>query len=86
MVQAGHALIAATLAFGCPKSTHPHLVVLTVPDESSLIQFFESLKAASVPVCCYREPDMQNQVTAIATAPLPRTHRRRFRGLPLARY
>jgi hypothetical protein len=84
-VQAAHAAIAATLTYGQPGRTHPHLVVCAVKDEVELEAAFEKLKESGVPVVAYREDDMGDALTAVCTAPLMGEERRplkRFRLLP----
>jgi hypothetical protein len=78
-VQAVHGAIAATHAFGEPTQPHPNLVICTVPDERSLIESFEQLKAAVVPCCLWREEDLDNSATSIGTAPLRGKYRRALR-------
>jgi len=84
-VQAAHAAIAATFAFGEPHRTHPNLVVCGVADESELAAVFNSLKEQGVRCCAWYEDDMGGALTAIATAPLRGAERKplkRFRLLP----
>lgn len=81
--QSIHAAISSTLAYGSSRLTHPHLVVVTVPDEQSLEQEFERLKQLGVRCCAYREPDFLNAMTAVATAPLIGPDRQPLRHLPL---
>jgi hypothetical protein len=69
-VQVGHAVLAAANTFGNPNVTHPHLIVCAVEGERALTDAFESLKEQGVPCCAYYEPDFQDAITAIATAPL----------------
>lgn len=81
-VQIAHAVLAATNTFGQPSQTHPHLIVCAVANESELEKAFEKLKASGVQVCSYREDDMNDSLTAIATAPLEnRKPMRRFKLL-----
>ena len=70
-VQIAHAAIAATIAFNSDSvKPHPHLVVCGVEDERELNDSFNRLKEQGVPCCEWREDDMGNQATAVATAPL----------------
>lgn len=84
-VQAAHAAIAATFAFGEHKQTHPHLVVCAVQNERELEESFERLKTAGVPCCAYREDDMDDSLTAIATAPLRGKQRKPLKRFKLLR-
>lgn len=82
-VQAVHAAIAATFAYGQPDRTHPHLVVCAVADEAEMLDAFNELKAAGVPCCGYHEDDMAGSLTAVATAPLTGTDRKPLRRFKL---
>lgn len=56
-----------------------------VDDERRLAAAFEKLKSAGVPCCAWYEDDMNNSLTAVATAPLQGAARkplRRFRLIP----
>lgn len=78
-----HAAIATVFAYGEPNNTHPHLVVCAVENESQLDDLFNDLKGQGVRCCGYTEPDMDNSLTAIATAPLRGEQRRPLRKLRL---
>ena len=81
-VQACHAAISATHAFGGPYN--PHLVLCTSPSEEALNDLFNRLKEQGVPCCAYYEPDFAgNQLTAIATAALQGGERKLLRRLPM---
>ena len=82
-VQAVHAAIAATFAYGNPRRTHPHLVLCGDENEQELIEVFEELKEKSVPVCIYDEEDMKGQYTAMATGPLDENQRKAMRKFRL---
>lgn len=83
-VQIAHAAIAATIAYGEPNRTHPHLVVCTVADEQELVSEFNRLKEAGIPCCEWREDDMGKQATAIATGPIQGNRQRKhLKRLPL---
>ncbi len=83
-VQVAHAILAATNAFiGGTPIHHPHLVVCAVEDEAALEACFNALKDAGVPCCAWMEDDMEDALTAIATAPLYGDARRPLRRLPL---
>lgn len=49
------------------------VVILSVEDESRLIDFGRSVEAHNIPVTWFTEPDIDDQITAIALAPSPRT-------------
>ncbi len=86
-VQVAHAAIAATHAFhdSFVGKTHPHLVVCGVADEYELLAEFNRLKELGVPCCEWREDDMGNRATAIATAPLKGKARKPLAGYKLLR-
>jgi hypothetical protein len=84
-VQAVHAGIAATFAYGEPHKTHPHLVLCVVKDEHELTEAFERLKEVGCRCCAYHEDDMHNQMTAVATAPLYGPERKPLRKFKLLR-
>lgn len=68
-MQTTHAALAAAHAFGTP-TVHPNLVVCAVPDEDALLSAFERLKEKGVPCCLWREEDLGDEATGVATAPL----------------
>ena len=82
-VQACHAAIAATFAYGEPHQTHPNLVLCSVPDEAALAAAFNRLKELGVPCCSWSEPDMGGSLTAVATGPLRGEARNPLRGFAL---
>lgn len=61
--QVGHALITWVLAHGEPPD---NLVVLQVPDLSALRALAERLEGD---VVCFHEPDLGDELTAIAAGP-----------------
>jgi hypothetical protein len=79
IVQSCHAVIEATASFHPSPSTHPHLVVCGVADESALLRALQSARQAEIPCREFVEPDLDNQVTAFATAPIAGKLRRHFR-------
>ena len=82
-VQVAHAVLAASVTYGHWNRPHPFMVVLTVKDETELNDTFNWLKESGVPCCGYYEPDMGQALTAVATAPLKQTERKRFRKFRL---
>jgi len=83
-VQAAHAAIAATHAFGEPRRTHPNLVICGIDDEPTLAAEFNRLKEAGVPCCAWYDEDMGGRLTAVASAPLRGNKARRpFKGYRL---
>ena len=82
-VQAAHAVIEATRQYIKPDDTHPHLVILTVADEERLNRVVYRLQDNSIPFQTFIEPDIGDQLTAIATAPVCGDNRRLFRKYAL---
>jgi hypothetical protein len=68
-VQAIHAALESARTFS-PPSQHPHLVVLGVRDERALYGVRARLQSAALGHVCFREPDLSDALTAIATEPL----------------
>lgn len=60
-----------------------YIALLSVPSENDLIHLFK--KASSLGVCCslFREPDIDNEITAIVLEPGKKS-KKLCRGLPLA--
>lgn len=58
-----------------------NIAILSVQDEPSLVALLELLESSGAPVASFREPDIGDQLTAIAT--IPKT-RRALARLPLA--
>lgn len=50
-----------------------YLVFLSVPDENSLMFLLEKIKILDLKYSIFREPDMNNQATAIAVEPCEKT-------------
>ena len=58
-----------------------HLAFLEVPDEAALHRLVERARLKGLAVAVFREPDLDNRVTAIALEPAAKNL---CRGLPLA--
>ncbi len=58
-----------------------NLVVLQVPSEEALEDLCASIYYEDIPVSCFREPDLDDELTAIAAGPAAK---RLLRELPLA--
>ena len=67
-VQAGHAAFqaASELRF----NTHPHFVYLTVKNLSRLSMVTENLLNQNLKTTIWREPDLNNEITAVAIGPV----------------
>lgn len=81
-VQACHAALEAGFLFQRPQD-HPHLVLLEVKDEGTLLDEQARLEAEGIPHAMFFEPDNETGYSALATAPLSREAGRAFRRLPL---
>jgi hypothetical protein len=82
-VQACHASIEAASRFLPHDSESPFLVLCSLPDERALLHARDYLKAREIPIACYNEPDMADQLTAIATIPLEGADRKIMRKFRL---
>lgn len=82
-VQAVHAGISSARDFFPPDLIHPSLVLVTVPDEPSLLALQDRCNAAGVRTRVFVESDMQDASTALATEPINGKGRRLFQKLPL---
>jgi hypothetical protein len=61
----------------------PNLVLLGISSESGLYSVVDSLQSLGIPHKSFREPDLNDSVTAVATAPLDSSLRRHFRRYKL---
>ena len=64
---------------------HPHLVVCSVSGEARLEKLIFDLEREEIKFEIFREPDLGNEITAVATEPVSGNDRRMFRRLPLLR-
>lgn len=84
VVQATHAAIeAARFGLVSRDSQHPHLVLCSIPNEGSLQRLADKLSFKGIPFKLFYEPDRDNELTALATAPLTGDSRKLFGRLPL---
>lgn len=67
-VQAGHALAEYLLRYGTTWSNGT-LVYLQVECELALLELVEELRGRNLTFSLFREPDIGNEVTAIACCP-----------------
>lgn len=70
MVQACHACLEAARAFLPSDHEHPFLVVCGLRDELRLAQWLDRLHAAGIRFRAFFEPDLGDQLTAVATEPV----------------
>ena len=81
-VQAIHASIEATKSFPC-ESTHPHIVLCTVRNEQRLRSAIRKISKHGINFSVFSEPDINNELTAIATEPLQGDIRKVFKDFQL---
>lgn len=87
MVQSAHA--ATEFALDHPDLTEAwrersrYMAVLTAQDETELGHLARVAEEESIPITRFYEPDIGDQLTAVAFGPLPRT-RQLLSNLPLA--
>lgn len=62
---------------------HPSLVLCTVPDRDGLAALVEKCVKSAIPHKVFFEADMNDQPTAMATAPVNGKARKLFKNLPL---
>jgi hypothetical protein len=77
-VQACHAAIDASRHFLSVDSDHPHLVLCSVASEERLLAAADHLFQADIRYHLFREPDRDNEATALATEPLRGELRRKL--------
>jgi hypothetical protein len=82
-VQTAHACIEAARHFIPPQVEHPHLIILSADSELHLHKIKAKLEAEGIPHKGFYEPDMGNQLTALATAPISGQSRNFFKKYKL---
>ena len=82
MVQVGHAVIESIKNFSY-QGEHPYLIVFGCKTEKSLENALDKLRQQGIMVVEFREPDRNNELTAFATAAMPRVKDERFRKYQL---
>lgn len=81
-VQACHAAIEAALSFG-RLPDHPSVIICGIDSEAKLHNAHRRLTALGIQCHAFREPDIGNQLTAVACEPVYGEHRRIFRQYQL---
>lgn len=66
------------------KDESNSIITLATKDEQSLIALYERLKQVTPYVTAFYEPDVQDQMTAIAVYGTPEIRKKYFSNLPLA--
>lgn len=69
-VQSCHAAMESAREFLKPGQEHPHLVVGIAKDEKKIKKLMKQLQEENICFKIFRESDMENQITALATEPL----------------
>lgn len=72
IVQSSHAAIEAARFYLTENSKHPFVIVCGIPSEEYFQEIFQYLECKSIKFQIFREPDIGNKITAIATQPLDR--------------
>jgi hypothetical protein len=85
VVQSCHAVAEAARSFLPAGQEHPHIIVCQVRDEPALRQSLHRLQTHGVRFRAFLEPDLGNELTALATEPVFDGTRRLFRRFPLLR-
>lgn len=80
--QAVHAAYESGIRYGNKESVSS-VVVVTVPNEEELIRTKERLDRKRIDSYIFKEPDLGDQATALATEPLERARKKHFYGYPL---
>lgn len=81
--QAIHAARLSAKVF--PFNEEPHLCLCTVKNEARLHHELEKLRSLGIEIAEWREPDLNNSLTAIATGLISEDQRHPFRNFQLLR-
>ena len=65
-----------------PPTDIPHLILCEVPNENDLLEAAQHIKP-HITIYLFYEPDLNNQLTAIATEPITGIQRQYFRKFKL---
>jgi hypothetical protein len=83
-VQAIHAAVEATRqGLICSKIEHPHLVLCSALDEATLERHSDLMKSQGIRHIMFKEPDRNNESTAIATEVVTAEKKKMLRKLRL---
>lgn len=85
-VQAAHACIEMARWMLPVDEAHPHLVMCVVRNEAKLREVMSRLDSQQIRFKEFREPDRDNETTALATEPLRGDRRTFFKKYQLLRY
>lgn len=81
-VQSCHAVIEATRNFNM-NGEHPSVIICVVKSEDKLQKITQELSQKKIKFSEFREPDIGNQLTAIASEPLRGNDREAFKRFQL---
>jgi hypothetical protein len=84
-VQGSHASIEMARTFLTKGDEHPSLILTVVKNENKLKAMSKELFEKGIKFVVFREPDRDNEITAIATEPLSFERRRKLSRLQLLR-
>lgn len=79
-VQSSHAILETTRKFINKTDEHPSVIILIVKNERRLLRLCSELEIDHI---TFREPDIGNEMTAIATKPLIGEERAYFKKYQL---
>lgn len=79
LVQAAHATHEVALLHPYQSPEISSLIVIGVSSEDELLREHARLVHAGIPLTLFREPDLDDQATALATAPVSGEARKLFR-------
>lgn len=81
-VQAIHASIEATRhSLITAEEVHPHVVLCGVKNTQKLFGISQKLDRAGIRYRAFFEPDLNNEITALATEPISGDHRQLFNNV-----
>ena len=85
IVQSSHAAYEAGTHLERNGSNVNHLIVLSTPDEQSLLEAQEKIRERGIESVLFREPDIGDQATALCTEPVWGSRRKIFSSYKLWR-
>lgn len=82
-VQSAHAAIESSRNYLAPGEEHPSVIICSVKSEQKLLMCADEFKEKGIDFQIFREPDLHNQATALASKPLRGTERDAFKRFQL---
>lgn len=82
-VQSAHAAIESSRNYLAPGEEHPSVIICSVKSEQKLLMCADEFKEKGIDFQIFREPDIGNQATALASRPLRGTEREAFKRFQL---